>query len=124
MEVMIHQHFYYPGIINDVQKEVTNCNTCQCTKQPNKKYGKLPDKEAEKIPWNKLCVDLIGPYVIRRKVQQENLHLKAITIIYPLTGWFEIMKYNDKRAISIEDLNENTWPYRYPIPTGIKYDQG
>ena len=32
------------------------------------KYGKLPAKEAEEIPQNKLCVDIIGPYFITRKV--------------------------------------------------------
>ena len=33
----------------------------------NKKYGKLPAKLAEETLWNKLCVDLIGPYRIRIK---------------------------------------------------------
>ena len=27
----------------------------------NKKYGKLPAKLVDKIPWNKLCVDLTDP---------------------------------------------------------------
>ena len=31
-------------------------------KTVNKKSGKLPDKIAEETLWNKLCVDLIGPY--------------------------------------------------------------
>ena len=50
-----------------VRKELNNCDTCQRTKRPNKKCGKLPAKLYEEIPWNKLCVDLIGPYVIRLK---------------------------------------------------------
>ena len=33
----------------------------------NKKNSQLPAKIAEEIPWNKICVDLIGPYNIRRK---------------------------------------------------------
>ena len=33
----------------------------------NIKYGKLPAKLAEEIPWKKLCVDLIGLYKTRRK---------------------------------------------------------
>ena len=45
-------------------------------------------------------------------------------MIDPVTGWFEIMKYNDKRAISIANLVETTWLYRYPIPIEITYDQG
>ena len=67
---MILQHFYWPDIRDAVQKEVTNCDTCQRKKLSYKKYGRLLAKLAEEIPWNKLCVDIIGPYVIRRKVNK------------------------------------------------------
>ena len=35
--------------------------------QNDQKHGKLPANLAEEIPWNKLCVDLIGTYVIRKE---------------------------------------------------------
>ena len=66
-EAMICQHLYFPEIRYAIQKEVNNCDTCQRTKGSNKKYGKLPAKLAEEIPWNKICVGIIGPYVIRLK---------------------------------------------------------
>ena len=44
-------------------------------------------------------------------------------MIDPVTGWFEIMQYNDKRAISIANLDETMWLTRYPIPMEIMYDQ-
>ena len=66
-EAMIHQHLYWPDIIYALRKKVTNCDTFQCTILLNKKNGKLLAKLYEEIPWNKLCVDLIGTYVIRRK---------------------------------------------------------
>ena len=47
-EAMIRQHLYWTGIRNSIQREVTNCETCPCTKQPNKKYSKLPAKLADK----------------------------------------------------------------------------
>ena len=53
-EAVICQHLYWPVIVKSFQKEVTHFETCQCTKWPNKKYGKLPAKEAEEIPWNRL----------------------------------------------------------------------
>ena len=43
------------------------CDVCQRIKRPSKKNGKLPANMAEETPWNKLCVDIIGPYKIRRK---------------------------------------------------------
>ena len=61
----------------------------------------MPDKLAEEILWNELCVDLIGHYFIRRNRKGENLNLKSITIINPVTGWSEIAQYDDKGVISI-----------------------
>ena len=45
-------------------------------------------------------------------------------MIDPVTGGFEITKYNDKREISITNLVETTWLTRYPRPIEITYDQG
>ena len=45
-------------------------------------------------------------------------------MIYPLTLWFEITQYNNKSEISIENLVETTWMYRYPRRMEITYDQG
>ena len=67
---IIHQHLYWPITRPAIRKEVKNDNTCQRTKLSNTKYGKLPAKEADDIPCNKLCVYLIDPYVIRRKGQK------------------------------------------------------
>ena len=66
-EATIFQHFYWSGIRHAVRKEVNNCDNYQRTKQSNIKYVKLTAKEAEEMPWNKLCVDLIGPYVVRKR---------------------------------------------------------
>ena len=37
-------------------------------------------------------------------------------MIDPITGWFEIMQHNKKRAIPISKSIENKWLYRYPKP--------
>ena len=46
-ETMILQNLYWPGIRDSIQKELNNCDTCQCKKLSDKKYGKLPSKLAE-----------------------------------------------------------------------------
>ena len=68
-------------------------------------------------------MDLIGPYTIQRD-NGKQLTLKAVTMIDPATGWFEIVQYLDKKAITIANLVEQTWLARYPRPTVITYDQG
>ena len=41
-DATIIQHMYWNGIRESSRKEVTNGDTCQHTKIPNKKYGKFP----------------------------------------------------------------------------------
>ena len=50
------------------------------------------------------------------KVQEKNLHLKDVTMIDPVTGWFEVAQYDNKKAINIVNLVETMWLYRYYIP--------
>ena len=76
------------------------------------------------MPRKKPCVYLIGPYAIRRKQNKENLNLKAVTMIDPVTGWFKIAQYNDGIEIYIAKLVETAWLTRYPRPMKITYDQG
>ena len=121
MQAIIFHHLYWPGIRKTVRKEATKCDVCQRTKRSTKKYGKLPAKLAEEILRNKICVDLTGPYKICRK-WREPIILKAVTMIELVTGWFEIMQYNDKKTMTFANLVENTWLVQYPCPVEITYD--
>jgi hypothetical protein len=79
------------------------------------KYENLPSKEAEAEPWEKLCVDLIGPYTIKHK-GEETLLLWCLTIIDPARGWLEIKELTNKEAINSVNLVEQTGLTQYPIP--------
>ena len=48
-EAILCQNFYWPGIKAAVRKEVKNCDTFQCKKRSNIKYGKLPCKKADNL---------------------------------------------------------------------------
>ena len=122
-EQSIRQHFWWKGLQNDVHQQVKKCQVCQLNKKNHKKYGHLPAKEAEVEPWEKLCVDLIGPYIIKRKGKIP-LKLWCVTMIDPATGWFELQQIRDKQAITIANIVEQTWLSRYPWPTQITYDRG
>ena len=120
-EVIIRQHLYWPGIIEAVHKEVTGYDTCQHIKWSINKYGKSPANLADKTPWNKLSIDLLGPYIIRIK-GKEPLILEAVTMIYPVTGWFEVAQYSNKKVMTITSLVETTWLVRFLWPVEITYD--
>ena len=122
-EMTIRQHFTWKGLRETVRDYCKKCHVCQKTKKSSKKYGKLPEKEAEAIPWDKLCVDLVGPYTIKRK-NKKPLTLWCVTMIDPATGWFEIREIKNKEAINIANIVEQQWLTRYPWPSKLTYDQG
>jgi hypothetical protein len=90
-------------------------------KQPEK-YGHLPTKEAEELPWSHINVDLIGAYVVRTPKATQTLC--ALTMIDPVTGWLEVIAIPDKNAHTVMEAFNNTWLTRYPQPQYKRYDNG
>ena len=122
MEESIRQHLTWKGLTSDIKKKCRTCHTCQIVKRTKSNYGKLPAKEAESIPWDILCTDLIGPYTIRKKGKKYTLW--CVTMIDPATSWFELRQIKNKTAINVANVVEQTWLTRYPWPTQIIFDRG
>jgi Integrase zinc binding domain len=55
-EESIGQHLFRPKMQDQITKYVQACPTCRKNKRQVKKYGWLPPKEAEAIPWDKMCI--------------------------------------------------------------------
>ena len=53
-EETICQHLWWPKMRDHITIVVSTCDSCQRNKRRNKKYGHLPEKEAESIPWDRL----------------------------------------------------------------------
>jgi len=66
----------------------------------------------------------VGPKKIRMKGDKEDLVFEAVTMIDPVSGWFEMTEYPDKQSITIANIVEQEWLSRYPWPQMITYDQG
>ena len=123
LELTLRQHFTFIGLTPMVTRVCKACNVCRSLKRHNKrKYGKLPPREPDLIPWHTLCIDLIGPYKFGQGKEEISLH--CLTMIDPATGWFEIVNIPNKRADEIANLLETTWLTRYPWPTEIRMDRG
>ena len=121
-ELTIGQHFTWVGMQKAIQQACKRCATCQLTKPKTRQVGHLPPKQAETIPWERLCIDLIGPYTIGAKGEETSLH--CLTMIDPVTGWFEIEEIPGKSADIVMDVLERTWLTRYPKPAEIIMDRG
>jgi hypothetical protein len=110
---------------NTVKAVCERCPTCQLNKPKIQKFGHLPAKVAEDIPWDKLYIDLVGPYKIEGRFhKEEERTLHCLTMLDPATGWFEIAEIPAKRADVIINVLEQKWLARYPRPTTIIMDRG
>jgi transposase InsO family protein len=122
-ELTMAQHYAWKGMRNTVVNVCKRCHMCQVNKPKLRPVGHLPPKKAEEGPWETLCIDLIGPYTIQG-ADKEELTLHCLTMIDPVTGWFELAEIPVKRADVVIDVLEQKWLNRYPRPTSVVMDRG
>ena len=100
LEKKIRGVCYWKGLVTQAELFAKMCKICQHFKKRKTIYGHLPPKNTVELkPWDKVHVDLIGPYskYIRQQkpggtVIQNNTSLTCMTMIDPATGWFDIVK--------------------------------
>ena len=69
-EHTLRQHFDRKGLCTTVHNVCKKFPTFQRAKTTNQKYGKLPPKQTETNPLDTLCVGLIFPYTIPKKIEK------------------------------------------------------
>ena len=127
-----------------IQSKTKSCKTCQVNKKRSLNYGHLPSLVIC-IPWEALCVDLIGPYTLKGK-NGSSIDFMALTMIDPASSWLEVVelptitrvmtnKVNgkertieeeifDKSSDRISRLVDKIWLCRYPRCRYLIYDNG
>jgi hypothetical protein len=122
MEATIRQIFTWPGLKPQVEEWCRTCHRCQVFKKQRKKYGHLPAKKAETKPWSRVNVDFIGPYPVR--TPKKIYELRAMTMIDPATGWFEIARIIHPNSDEAQRAFDSCWLARYPRPVEVGFDNG
>jgi putative transposase len=123
LEATLRETMMWKNMRRDIESYVRTCPQCQKYKKVRPKYGKLPEKQAEDaIPWKRVDLDMIGPYDV--KAANGNFTLRALTMIDPATGWFEVKDVPDYTANSTQAAFDEVWLSRYPRPEIIGFDGG
>ena len=122
MEATIRQVFEFKGLREKVHEYCKTCHQCQLMKKQKLKYGQLPPKEAETVPWKRVNVDVIGPYKV--KTPSKELKLQALTMIDPVTGWFEVAPLETLESYETQKKFDSYWLSRYPRPQYVGTDNG
>ena len=108
-EETIRRTMIWPNLRTTVRNYCRTCKKCQLCKKSRKSYGHLPIKEnVSAKPWDRVDVDLIGPYKITDSNSKEYT-LHALTMIDPATRWFEIARIVNPTARETMDAFDNTW---------------
>ena len=118
----MNQTLYWHGISKHIEEYVKTCRTCQFTKKNRLKYGHLPAKKAEVVPWQRVNVDLVGPYTVQ--TPKQTLKFRAMTMIDPATNWFEISVIQDTSSKEAQRILDSVWLARYPRPQECGFDNG
>ena len=68
---------YWSGMTYQAEQICKTCKTCQSFKKRQRKHGHLPPKEVgDLVPWEKVHIDLVGPYSIKAKQEQSGQKIK------------------------------------------------
>jgi hypothetical protein len=87
-EEAMNTAMYWKGMHTTFRSLTKSCRSCQINKRRSQKYGQLPLKTVHTIPWECLCVDLIGSYTLKSKDNLQ-IDLMTLTMIDPASSWFE-----------------------------------
>jgi hypothetical protein len=105
-----------------ITNDVLTCTICQTQKKQSKKYGLLPERDAEAMPWDLLCVDLIGPYNIKSNLK--GIKIPPLEIHYFDQSGNKIKQCDDKKSITVTNIVEQEWLTHYPQPYLVTLDHG
>ena len=84
----VRARFHADGLHKQCIATVRHClNEYQGAKYNDRQYGKLPPRDAGYSPFEKVAVDLIGPWKL--KVGRISLEFNALTCIDPITNLTE-----------------------------------
>ena len=124
LEQTIRQTMTWPKLRSELRAYVRTCHRCQMSKCTKRNYGHLPPKTAHKISWSEIHCDTVGPYSVkqvdRKTGKTYTLKLAAMTMIDPVTNWFEIVQIPaDFGSDHITNAFHDHWLARYPRPVSV-----
>ena len=116
----IHQSpYYWPLLLQTVQKYVQTCITCQRTK-PALKLNKAPlGGTMTTSPMERIAVDVLGPLPVT-----ETGHKYIVVVADYFTKWMEAFPTPNHKAHTIAKLLVEEIFMRFGLPTVIHSDQG
>ena len=111
--------YWWPGITSDVERTISNCETCQLSKAPLPAPLPLHSMPVPRGPNNRVHIDLMVPL---RTSENGNKYVMVMTDAF--TKWVELAAITDKTAQTIGQYFFERWICEFSAPLCIVTDQG
>jgi hypothetical protein len=95
---------YWTGMRTTIRSITKSCKTCQINNKQSLKYGHLPSKIVLCVPWEALCVELIGPYILKGK-DGSSIDFMALIMIDPASSWLEVVEVPTITRVTTKKVN-------------------
>lgn len=116
----LRRYYFWPGMSTDVYHYVSNCETCKMSKAPNRTLRPtMGDQIVVDRPFQRLCVDLIGPYP-----RSKSGNLMALVVLDAFTKFVLVKPLRNARAQPIITYLEQEVFHLFGVPQYIQSDNG
>ena len=88
----IQTRFYWPRMYKEIGIYCQSCHTCQTKRYENQKPMGLMRPRNKALPWEKVSVDIIGPFPLTRLKNKY-----ALVIVDLFSGWPEVFPLTEKQ---------------------------
>lgn len=116
----LRRYFYWPSMAKQVHEYVSACDTCKQSKAP--KYTLRPPMGKQMCvdrPWQRICIDLIGPYP--RSTTGNSF---ALVVLDQLTKYVLIKPLRKATTESVGSFLESEVFHVYGVPEFVHSDNG
>lgn len=115
----IVQHFFWYEMMEDIVLWCNRCEVCAKTKTPAKKPKAPLGKLGIGAPWDRLGIDILGPFP---ESEKGNRYILVVTDHF--SKWVELFAVPNQSASTCADILVNEVIARFGCPYEILTDQG
>ncbi|KAI5750678.1 hypothetical protein M8J77_000323 [Diaphorina citri] len=115
----VSQHYFWPGMWEQVTQYVRSCESCQRVKAPNQLPTGLMRPRSTEGPWKKVYMDFMGPYP---RTSKGNMYILVMQDEF--TKWVELVPLRSATADSVVENFRKLVLNRYGCPDAIFSDNG